>query len=121
MTPGFSLLFRMPAYDYDNWFVIFFAIFIIVNLYIFMSIVLATIYYNYKKNLKVQHSENFIRRHIYIYPRKRQTHFGGHIPIPILRPSQVIPTLTLFVGMESEIGTWQFLNLFMVALFKMDV
>ena len=47
----------MPAYDYDNWFVIFFAIFIIINLYIFMSIVLATIYYNYKKNLKVEYSK----------------------------------------------------------------
>ena len=109
----------MPAYDYDNWFVVFFAIFIIINLYIFMSIVLATIYYNYKKNLKVQDSESFIRRHI--YPHKRQTHFGGHIPIPILRSSQVIPTMALLVGMESEIGTCQFLNLFMVALFKMDV
>ncbi|XP_076441597.1 uncharacterized protein LOC143280798 [Babylonia areolata] len=42
----------MPAYDYDNWFVLYFGVYLVINLYIFMSIVLASIYYNYKKNLK---------------------------------------------------------------------
>ncbi|ESO94329.1 hypothetical protein LOTGIDRAFT_232558 [Lottia gigantea] len=42
----------MPAYDYNPWFAIFFVCYIIVCLYIFMSIVLAAIYNNYKKNLK---------------------------------------------------------------------
>ncbi|XP_012942639.1 two pore calcium channel protein 1 [Aplysia californica] len=42
----------MPAYDYSKWFFIFFLIYLILCLYIFMSIVLATIYNNYKKNLK---------------------------------------------------------------------
>lgn len=43
----------MPAYDYSNWFVIFFVIYVILNLYIFMNIVLAVVYNNYKKHLKV--------------------------------------------------------------------
>jgi len=43
----------MPAYDENKWFVLFFAAYIIICLYIFMSIVLAAIYNNYRKNLKV--------------------------------------------------------------------
>lgn len=45
--------FRMPAYNRSSWFALFFVVYVIVCLYIFMSIVLATIYNNYKKNLKV--------------------------------------------------------------------
>lgn len=42
----------MPAYD-ENWiFSLFFVTFLTVNLYIFMNIILATIYINYKKHLK---------------------------------------------------------------------
>ena len=45
---------RMPAYDESNWFAFFFIIYTIICLYIFMSIVLAAIYYNYRNNLKVR-------------------------------------------------------------------
>ena len=43
----------MPAYDYNTWFALFFVTYEIVNLYIFMNVVLATIYNNYKEHLKV--------------------------------------------------------------------
>ncbi|XP_021370570.1 two pore calcium channel protein 1-like [Mizuhopecten yessoensis] len=42
----------MPAYDENKWFALFFIGYIIICLYIFMSIVLAAIYNNYRKNLK---------------------------------------------------------------------
>ena len=45
--------FRMPAYDYSNWFALFFIFYIVICWLIFMSIVLAAIYYSYRKNLKV--------------------------------------------------------------------
>lgn len=50
----------MPAYDESNWFAFFFIIYIIICLYIFMSIILAAIYYNYRNNLK-----NEIRASVY--------------------------------------------------------
>ena len=43
----------MPAYDYNNWFALLFGVYVVVNLYIFMNIVLAVVYNNYKKHLKV--------------------------------------------------------------------
>ena len=43
----------MPAYDRNNWFSLFFIVYVILCLYIFMSIVLAAIYNNYRRNLKV--------------------------------------------------------------------
>ena len=43
----------MPAYDYSNWFALFFIFYIVICWLIFMSIVLAAIYYSYRKNLKV--------------------------------------------------------------------
>lgn len=43
----------MPAYDYNPAMSIFFVVFMLVNLYIFMNITLATIYSNYKRHLKV--------------------------------------------------------------------
>ncbi|XP_013398841.1 two pore calcium channel protein 1 [Lingula anatina] len=42
----------MPAYDNDNWSALFFVVYLLINLYIFMSILLAVIYNNYKKHLK---------------------------------------------------------------------
>ncbi|KAL5008962.1 hypothetical protein ScPMuIL_014543 [Solemya velum] len=42
----------MPAYDKNNWYALFFIIYLIICLYIFMSIVLAAIYNTYRKNLK---------------------------------------------------------------------
>ncbi|RWS26460.1 two pore calcium channel protein 1-like protein, partial [Leptotrombidium deliense] len=42
----------MPAYNENRWFAIFFVIFIVVNLYLFMNIILAVIYNNYRKHLK---------------------------------------------------------------------
>ncbi len=44
---------RMPAYDNNNWSALFFMVYLIINLYIFMSIVLAVIYNSYKLHLKV--------------------------------------------------------------------
>jgi two pore calcium channel protein 3 len=47
----------MPAYDLNPAYAIFFIAFMIVNLYIFINIILATIYTNYKKHLKVEVSK----------------------------------------------------------------
>ena len=43
----------MPAYDNNPWSSLFFVIFIIVCMYIFVSIFLAVVYKNYRKHLKV--------------------------------------------------------------------
>ena len=43
----------MPAYDFNGAYSIFFLVFMLVNLYLFINIILATIYTNYKKHLKV--------------------------------------------------------------------
>jgi len=45
----------MPIYDVNSLYAIFFIVFLIINLYVFMNIILATIYMNYKKHLKVIH------------------------------------------------------------------
>ncbi|GFR69062.1 two pore calcium channel protein 1 [Elysia marginata] len=42
----------MPAYNKNNWFAVFFIVYLVICLYIFMSIVLAAIYNNYRRNLK---------------------------------------------------------------------
>lgn len=44
---------RMPAYDASNWYSLFFIIFLVINLYIFMNVLLAVIFNSYKKHLKV--------------------------------------------------------------------
>ena len=56
---------RMPAYDLNGFFSIFFIVFMLINLYIFINIILATIYTNYKKHLKVSRvdlSNYFLRQ-----------------------------------------------------------
>lgn len=51
----FSLSFcRMPAYNANFGFAIFFILYILINTYIFMSVFLAVVYNNYKKYLKVK-------------------------------------------------------------------
>ncbi|KAL3872621.1 hypothetical protein ACJMK2_035836 [Sinanodonta woodiana] len=60
----------LPAYDESNWFAIFFVIYIIICLYIFMSIVLAAIYNNYRTNLK-----NEIRLSVFEKRRKLREAF----------------------------------------------
>ncbi|CAG5119818.1 unnamed protein product [Candidula unifasciata] len=53
----------MPAYDRNSWSALFFVVYVIICLYIFMSIVLATVYNNYKKNLKNEVKEAvFLKR-----------------------------------------------------------
>ena len=44
---------RMPAYDFNAWSSLFFVIFIVVCMYIFVSIFLAVVYKNYRKHMKV--------------------------------------------------------------------
>ena len=44
---------RMPAYDNNAWSSLFFVIFIVVCMYIFVSIFLAVVYKNYRKHMKV--------------------------------------------------------------------
>ena len=44
---------RMPAYDANQWYALFFVVFLIINLYIFMNVLLAVIFNSYKNNLKV--------------------------------------------------------------------
>nr|XP_021526474.1 LOW QUALITY PROTEIN: two pore calcium channel protein 1-like [Aotus nancymaae] len=43
---------RMPAYDFNWWYSLYFIIYIIINTYIFMSVFLAVVYNNYRKHLK---------------------------------------------------------------------
>ena len=43
----------MPAYDNNNWFALFFFVYVVVNIFIFMNILFASIYNNYKRHLKV--------------------------------------------------------------------
>ena len=53
----------MPAYDNTRWYMIFFALFIIVNLYMFMSVFLAVVYQGYKSNLKKEVQDSvFLKR-----------------------------------------------------------
>merc|ERR1719500_1142628 len=47
----------MPAYDVASYYSIFFIVFEVVCLYIFMSIFLAVVYNNYRKNLKTEVKE----------------------------------------------------------------
>ncbi|KAK3094057.1 hypothetical protein FSP39_023541 [Pinctada imbricata] len=55
----------MPAYDYSSYFALFFIAYTIICLYIFMSIVLAAIYYSYRKNLK-----NEVKAAVYMKRKK---------------------------------------------------
>lgn len=55
----------MPAYDANGWFALFFIIYLILNLYIFMHILLAVIFNSYKKNLK-----NEVKESVYAKRRK---------------------------------------------------
>lgn len=54
----------IPAYDSNNWFALFFFVFLVICMYIFLSILLAVVYTNYRKHLK-----NEVRKSVY---RKRR-------------------------------------------------
>ncbi|CAB4015799.1 two pore calcium channel 1-like [Paramuricea clavata] len=54
----------IPAYDSNNWFALFFLVFLVICMYIFLSILLAVVYANYRKHLK-----NEVRKSVY---RKRR-------------------------------------------------
>ena len=54
------ICFRLPAYDNNRWFALLFVVYVIINMFIFMSIVLAVVYNNYKRHLKVRY-RNVIR------------------------------------------------------------
>ena len=43
---------RMPAFDSNGWYALFFIIFVILCMYIFVSIFLAVVYKNYRNHLK---------------------------------------------------------------------
>ena len=43
----------MPAFDLSTYYVIFFVVFLVVCFFIYMNIILAVIYNNYRKHLKV--------------------------------------------------------------------
>lgn len=42
----------MPAYNTNRWYALYFVLFLVVNLYLFMNIILAVVYNNYRKHLK---------------------------------------------------------------------
>ena len=44
---------RMPAYELNWWYSLYFITYIIINTYLFMSVFLAVVYNNYRKHLKV--------------------------------------------------------------------
>ena len=52
----------MPAYDQFAFYSIFFIVFEVICLYIFMSIFLAVVYNNYRKNLKMEVKEAVQRK-----------------------------------------------------------
>jgi len=52
----------MPAYNANPWLSIFFIVFIVICLYIFMSIFLAVVYNNYRWNLKNEVQEAIVRK-----------------------------------------------------------
>uniref|UniRef100_X2AIS5 Ion transport domain-containing protein n=1 Tax=Capitella teleta TaxID=283909 RepID=X2AIS5_CAPTE len=54
----------MPAYDESKWFALFFTLYTIINLYVFMNVVLAVIYNNYKNHLK-----NEVKSNVYMKRR----------------------------------------------------
>ena len=43
----------MPAYNVNGFYAIFFVAFMLINYYVFINVILATIYTNYRKHLKV--------------------------------------------------------------------
>ncbi|KAI8501444.1 Two pore calcium channel protein [Branchiostoma belcheri] len=51
----------MPAFDSNKWFSLFFIVYLVVCLYLFMSIILAVIYKNYRRHLK-----NEIKKSVFI-------------------------------------------------------
>ncbi|WAR18392.1 TPC1-like protein [Mya arenaria] len=61
----------MPAYDESKWFALYFMTYLIICLYVFMSIVLAAIYNNYRQNLK-----NEIREAVFGKRRKLRQAFS---------------------------------------------
>lgn len=44
---------RMPAFDESAYYVIFFVVFLVICYFVYMNIILAVIYNNYRKHLKV--------------------------------------------------------------------
>ncbi|CAB4055436.1 TPCN3 [Lepeophtheirus salmonis] len=52
----------MPAYDYSRWYAVFFLTYIVLTLYIFMNVVLAVIYNNYKRNLRNEITDFYQRK-----------------------------------------------------------
>ena len=67
----------MPAYDLSGFYSIFFIVFMIVNLYLFINIILATIYTNYKKHLKVSVSifcDSPLLKNTFLYQIEIDTH-----------------------------------------------
>ncbi|XP_070577946.1 two pore channel protein 2-like [Ptychodera flava] len=52
----------MPAYDENYWFCLFFIAYLIICMYIFMSVILAVIYNNYRKNLKTEVQKSVFQR-----------------------------------------------------------
>ncbi|XP_077990436.1 two pore channel protein 1-like [Glandiceps talaboti] len=53
---------RMPAYDQNYWFSLFFICYLIICMYIFMSVILAVIYNNYRKHLKTEVQKSVFQR-----------------------------------------------------------
>ncbi len=44
---------RMPVIDRSLWYALYYIVFVVLNVFIFLNILLASIYTNYKKHLKV--------------------------------------------------------------------
>ena len=56
----------MPAMYYNRWYVLIFVFFIIISMYIFLSIVLAVVYENYRKYLQEEVQSSVRHRHVNI-------------------------------------------------------
>ncbi|KAB7507669.1 hypothetical protein Anas_01749 [Armadillidium nasatum] len=53
----------MPAFDLSSWYVLFFMVFITLCFFIYMNIILAVIYNNYRKHLKNEVKKSIISKH----------------------------------------------------------
>lgn len=85
----------MPAYDESKWFALFFVVYLIICLYVFMSIVLAAIYNNYRQNLKNEIKEA-------VFGKRKKLREAFEI-LKITRDGKEIITHTIWIAIMSKV------------------
>ncbi|KAM8843367.1 two pore segment channel 3 isoform 5-T5 [Synchiropus picturatus] len=93
----------MPAYNASSMLVVFFIIFILINTYIFMSVFLAVVFNNYKKNLKEEVRQLLIaKRHKMVRAFAVLQEVGGASGEPVVTRDTWNRLLKL---VQSDVGT----------------